>query len=125
MYFSCAVTIQCHTKTIFYCIVLSRRVGILSAKEPPMEELDQLAINVKNLGAPCEILSSDDIKKKFPAFKHDNWLGTFEPMSGFILANQALQAIQVITDRGFGVCSCGVGSFLCCVIVHKAIAMLW
>lgn len=66
-----------------------------------MGELSQLVTNVRNLGVPCEVLSSDDIKRKFPAFKLDNWLGAFEPESGFILANQALKAIQVTIILSF------------------------
>ncbi|XP_028518961.1 peroxisomal sarcosine oxidase [Exaiptasia diaphana] len=73
---------------------LIKRVGLFSTEVAPLNQLKSLATNVQNLGVPCEILSSADIKRKFPTFKLQGYEGTFEPQGGFILANQALSAMQ-------------------------------
>ncbi|KXJ28935.1 Peroxisomal sarcosine oxidase [Exaiptasia diaphana] len=74
---------------------LIKRVGLFSTEVAPLNQLKSLATNVQNLGVPCEILSSADIKRKFPTFKLQGYEGTFEPQGGFILANQALSAMQL------------------------------
>lgn len=74
----------------------SRKVGLFSAEKPPFANLTKLAINVRNLGVKCEVLSPEDIRKRYPMFHlPPDWNGTFEPEGGFILANQALRAVQV------------------------------
>jgi hypothetical protein len=76
-----------------------RRVGLFSVEGSPYENISKLAINVRNLGVKCEVLSAEDIKKRFPMFNlPPDWNGTLEPDGGFILANQALQAIQVLVN---------------------------
>ena len=76
-------------------LMFFRRVGLFSTEVAPLTQLKSLATNVQTLGVPCEILSSADIKRKFPTFKLQGYEGTFEPRGGFILANQALSAMQV------------------------------
>ncbi|KAK3730842.1 hypothetical protein QZH41_009958 [Actinostola sp. cb2023] len=74
---------------------LIKKVGLLSVERPPFNELSKLTAIVRSLGVKCEVLSRDEIRKRFPCIKLGNhWNGTFEPEGGFIMASQALQAIQ-------------------------------
>ncbi|XP_031557358.1 peroxisomal sarcosine oxidase-like [Actinia tenebrosa] len=74
---------------------LFKKVGLFSAEGPPFAEVSKLVLNVRNCGGICEVLSPEEIKKRFPKFSlPPDWNGTFEPEGGFILANQALKAVQ-------------------------------
>ncbi|EDO44145.1 predicted protein [Nematostella vectensis] len=74
---------------------LLKRVGLLSIEAPPYGNISRLAANVRHVGEECLVLEGEQLCKRYPMFNFpDSWRATLEPGGGYIMAAQALKALQ-------------------------------
>ena len=67
--------------------------GVLWIGPAKHEAITQSATTMKRLSIPCEILSNEDLQRRFPQISAADLVGLYEPPAGALMARRAVQAV--------------------------------
>ena len=73
-----------------------RNVGLLTVEETPAKDLREVEDSLRHAGESCEILTSKDLKERYPNLRFpSNYIGLLEHSAGILKADQCLRVLQV------------------------------